>query len=298
MIKTIYKKLFTKICDNTSRQAKSLQAGFSKSFINFQYGESNDNVADIYFVKDSIDKPTIVMIHGGGYISGRKEDLNQFIYEMLKCGNNVINMEYSKCDNKNEIYFPQPVYDFFRLMEVISHEPKISSEINYDKIFLCGDSSGAHIVSLISCIQTNPNLKLDFNLKNGPIIRGNILICPVFGQFNIFKKDFDSIVYGKDPIKEISKTLDVITPLFPPSLIITTKNDFISLPNVRAFEEKAKELNIGYNVINLKDGYKLFHNAPIKYVDQYPHVVERVARFIKDNTDKTLLYNEEEEHSL
>lgn len=64
---------------------------------NIQYGKDEfDNVFDVYYPENCQDKklPTILHIHGGGYVAGSKEQRERYCMLLAKKGYCVINMEY------------------------------------------------------------------------------------------------------------------------------------------------------------------------------------------------------------
>lgn len=87
---------------------------------NIQYGKDEfDNIFDVYYPENCQDKklPTILHIHGGGYVAGSKEQRERYCMLLAKKGYCVINMEYS---NAKKIGFPGPVKDAYELFNYIA----------------------------------------------------------------------------------------------------------------------------------------------------------------------------------
>ncbi|MBO4412577.1 MAG: alpha/beta hydrolase [Clostridia bacterium] len=289
IIKKLYHKLFKFNCGNL-KSNKPVNAYNILEIKNQTYGvDKKNNIFDFYFSNDHKKHPTIFMIHGGGYVAGQKEDSNRFINELLLKNFNVVNFEYTKCDDENKKYMPQQVFEAFECFKVLQKEEKFSSKIDFNNFYIAGDSAGGHIASLIANIQTNDNLKFDFNLTGGPKIKGVILICPIFGpyEFKGFypKNQFHDIVYGKEnDLAAICHSLDVLTNKFPPSIIVSMPNDFLSRTHVKMFCKKAKSFNLPVKFCDIKKGYKLFHDTPVKFADRYPKTMKEIENFIVETS--------------
>ena len=260
-----------------------------KSLFDVQYGEDpQNNIFDFYYPADCDEKlPTILYVHGGGYVAGNKIDINRFVKILTENGYCVVNMEYTKVDGKEHKYLPTPIFEVFELFKFLKNNEQFSKHIDYNNIFLAGDSAGAHIVSLVANIQTNPSLKYDFNLTGGPQVKGLILTCPVLGEFNFgvlpIKNAYFKVLYGEDnPYAPICNNFNVLTDKFPPSILISTQNDFVSIPHANAFSKKAKELGLSLRYCLVQSGYKLFHNSMLKYVEKYPQFVGEICSFVDD----------------
>ena len=288
MLDKIYTKTFSYFCNKASEKAlQKISIDGVTSIYNLKYGKATTNVFDMHFPSDGNAHTTIFLIHGGGYVSGKKEDVNRYIVELLKNNYCVVNMEYSKCSNKNAIHLPKQINEVFDCFKFLSRHIELSSAIDYNNFFIAGDSAGAHIAALVANIQTNDGLKYDFNLTGGPKIKGGIYICPVFGNFKFKglcpKNQLKKLLYGKNnTISEICHNLDILSPYFPPSIVFTTPNDIISRKHTKLFAEKAKENNIPSRIRVVTSGYKLGHNSIAQYANEYPSSMSEIAQFVED----------------
>lgn len=287
-LKDLYKNLFIQNCSKPSKN-KKINSDKIDSFLNIQYGsDKENNIFDFHYPKNSDKKlPTIFAIHGGGYVAGKKEGLNKLIKQIVENGYCVVNFEYSKINEKENKYFPTPIFEFFEMYDYLLKDENISSHIDFNNIFLAGDSAGAHIVSLIANIQTNPILQFDFDLCGGPKIKGVIMTCAIFGDFKFgglpLKNIYTNLIYGKNNrFAKICQTLNTLTDRFPPSMLISTPNDFLSRAHSNLFLKKAKQLDLSVKLCDIKSGYKLFHDSMIDYTEKYPKYVSEVCRFVDD----------------
>ena len=293
------KELYHDIFESDNKKVRKLDIEINEenieSITNIVYGKDEvNNIFDIHFPKGNNEKlPTIFVVHGGGYVTGQKENMNRYVKALVEHGYCVINAEYTKVDGKEKKYMPTPVYEMFDLFNYIEQNTEINRHIDFNNFFLTGDSAGGHIISLIANIQTNPNLKFDFNLKNGPQVKGLILINPVFGQYKFaglpLKNEYHNLMYGaNNVISNICHNFDVITDLFPPTMITSTPNDFVARIHTKMFLKIAKNLNLNVSFYDITKGYQLFHSSMIKYADKYPNFIEKICNFIDNSINNKL----------
>jgi acetyl esterase/lipase len=261
------------------------------------YGpDAKNNRCDIFYPENLKGKnPTIIVIHGGAYIGGDIRSTRKLCKEFAQMGLIVFNFEYTKSDTLEQKYFPTPIYEFYDFYKHITSKRPLADLIDYDNIFLFGDSSGAHIATLITNIQTNDNLKFDYNLQGGPKIKGLILDCPSFGIYNFNnrypKTAYHEVVFGsenkKNPLWEVSHNLDLLTNNLPPILMLSVKGDFVVGAHRKPFLEKAKELELNVEHYTISSGYRLFHSCMIGNIEYYPKCLKLMKNFIKKRYNNT-----------
>ena len=290
--KELYHQIFAAANEVTVENAITFRSNKVDSIFNAQYGDdAKNNTFDLHFPKGCNHKlPTVVFVHGGGYVAGQKQDLNRYVRVIAEAGYCVVNMEYTKVDGVELKYFPTPVFEVFDLFKVLEKDPKFANHIDFNNIFLAGDSAGAHIVSLVANIQTNPMLKQDFNLFGGPKVKGLILTCPVFGEYGFMGKEFKELLYGKkNPLEKLCNNHHLFTDKFPPSILTSTPNDFVAMPQVKSFIKMAKKNNLSVRHCEVQSGYKLFHDSMMRYADKYPILLNEVCNFIEDTINDKLV---------
>ena len=263
---------------------------------NIQYGKDEfDNVFDVYYPKNCQDKklPTILHIHGGGYVAGSKEQKSRYCMLLAKKGYCVINMEYVNAKKEG---FPRPVYDTFDLFDYLKNNKEIKSHIDFDKFFLSGDSAGAHVATMVANIQTNPQLKDDMGLYNGPDIKGCLLTSPALKMFDFnspkLRMLYNTSVLGKDYTEDMDELVDItnnLTTKFPPTIMVSAGNDFIKQHAIE-FCESAKKIGIPTEHYIFTAGKHMLHD----FTMNYPHLKEgqfalnRFDDFIKNVMDSKL----------
>ena len=286
--KNIYHGIWKFAYKFNKRSILSIDEVFTQN--NIQYGaDEKNNVFDIHYPTDMASKklPTIFIVHGGGYVAGKKDNLDSYAKTLASKGFCVVNMEYTKCDGPEKKYFLNQIAEVYDLFDYISEDEKIKSHIDFDNIFMSGDSAGAHIISMVTNIQTNPALKDIFNLSGGPQIKGCILISPMFGPYKIgipVKRQYENIVFGdiNETTKEKCYPFDVLSRHFPPSIMLTFKNDFLVKKHQKEFLKKARKLNLSVEHCEVLKGYKIFHDVITKYPDCYPNCIEKISEFVNE----------------
>ena len=202
-------------------------------------------------------------------------------------------MEYTKCDGPEQKYFTNQIAEVYDLFDYISQNDKVSEHIDFNNIFLSGDSAGAHIASMVANIQTNPALKDVFNLSGNPKIKGLILVSPMFGPYKLglpIKKQYENVVFGKnqdESIKQKCYPFDVLSKHFPPSIMLSFKNDFLVRNHRSIFLKKASQINLSVEHYDVTNGYRVFHDVIMKYPDCYPKCFDKIVGFINRSISNT-----------
>lgn len=262
-------------------------------FVNFYYGEdAKNNTYDVYYPQNGKERmPTIFMFHGGGYVWGQKENTSNFCKLMAKKGFVVFNIEYTKCDKEEKKYFPYPVYEFFKFYKNMTERTKFVDLIDFDNIFLAGNSAGAHIASLVASIQSNQELKLEYGLAGGPRVKGVILTSPSFGVYSFAglfpKKQFHEVVFGekaiRNPLYQYTHILRILTEDFPPTLMFSVKKDAVVGIHKKMFLELAEELNLSVQHYEFKSGFELGHSCMVAHPEKYPMCFDKIQEFVKNS---------------
>lgn len=100
---------------------------------------------DAYFLKEKKQNPAIVILHGGGWKSGNKAQMETFAIEMASKGLSCFNIEFRLSP---EAPYPAAIFDVKKAVQYIKEKAK---EFNVDttKIAVLGCSSGGQMASLI-----------------------------------------------------------------------------------------------------------------------------------------------------
>ncbi|WP_179353708.1 alpha/beta hydrolase [Winogradskyella vidalii] len=125
--------------------------------LNIPYGEATDQVFDLYLPPNRTDETkTIILVHGGGWTSGDKVDMNEFKTFIIEQMSDyaVVNINYRLAD---ETHLPYPM----QIEDISSVVDFLNTNKDYytisDNIGFLGASAGAHLALLWSYAFDNNN---------------------------------------------------------------------------------------------------------------------------------------------
>lgn len=212
---------------------------------NISYGnEGKWNLMDVYYPKGTEGKlPTIVNVHGGGYVYGTKEESRFYCMDLATRGFTVVNFSYRLAPKAK---FPSPLAETNEVMKKIAKNPEYF-HIDLGNLFMTGDSAGAQIASQYCALLTSPDYAKLFGFDMAEVkIKAAAFNCGMYRDF--YKLKPVQLMYdyfGKDE-KRHGEKLDVwkyITPAFPPSFVMSAANDFL-LAEARPFAEFLKSRGV------------------------------------------------------
>ena len=197
---------------------------------NISYGShGTDNLTDIYFPKGTTQSlPTIVSIHGGGYVYGTKEVYRRYGIDLAKRGFAFVNFNYRLAPKWK---FPTPLADTNAVMEWITKNAH-RYHLDPERLFLVGDSAGAQLSSQYAAIQANPEYANLFPLHPAAVtIRALGLNCGMYdqaanaaGERKGIHKDYLGKLPSTDPRFRV---LESIGSNYPPAYLTTSCHDFL-----------------------------------------------------------------------
>ncbi len=237
-----------------------------------------DALLDAYYptsVKNT-DKalPTIVWVHGGGWISGNKGNVADYLKILASKGYTTIGIDYSLAPEK---HYPTPV---IQTNEALAFINKYATTLHVDtnQFILAGDSAGSQIAAQIAAVTTNPDyakiVDITPALTDKQIV-GMLLNCGAY-DVSIINTDGDSqgakllktflwSYSGRkdfldDPAFDEASVIEYVTKEFPPSFI-TAGNDDPLLAQSQVMAKKLKSLGVQVD--------SLFY--PANYSPSLPH---------------------------
>ena len=198
---------------------------------NISYGpHGKDNLLDVYYPEGTAAPlPTIVSIHGGGYVYGSKEVYRRYGMDMAKRGFAFVNFNYRLAPKWK---FPTPLCDTNAVLHwVVKNAHRY--HLDPDRILLVGDSAGAQLASQYAAMWANPVYAALFPLKLPKItIRALGLNC---GLYDMAQRASDprkglSLDYlGRElsPEDPRFRVLESIGNNYPPAFLTTSCEDFL-----------------------------------------------------------------------
>ena len=199
---------------------------------NLSYGPYGKwNRFDIYRPEDAKDKklPTIVSIHGGGYVYGSKTIYRRYCMDLARRGFCVINFKYRLAPRWR---FPAPLEDTNTLLRWVCDHAD-AHHLDPQRLFLVGDSAGAQIASQYATMATSPDYAALFGIQiPGIRILGLGLNCGTYNTAALADGERTGIsldylgrrIRSGDPRLQV---LDHITSRFPAAHITTSYHDFL-----------------------------------------------------------------------
>ena len=198
---------------------------------NISYGSyGTDSLLDVCYPEGtSAPLPTIVSIHGGGYVYGSKEIYRRYAMDMARRGFAVVNFNYRLAPKWK---FPTPLMDTNAVLHwVVKNAARY--HLDPDRIFLVGDSAGAQLASQYAAIWSNPVYGSLFQLKLPKIrVRALGLNC---GLYDIGaraaqpRRGIQLDYLGKDlsPEDPRFRVPESIGSSYPPAFVTTACCDFL-----------------------------------------------------------------------
>jgi len=230
---------------------------------NISYGShGTDNLLDVYFPEGTTGcLPTIVSIHGGGYVYGTKEIYRRYGMDMAKRGFAFVNFNYRRAPKWK---FPTPLADTNAVMEWIVRNAH-RYHLDPDRIIVLGDSAGAQMTSQYAAMMTNPEYGRLFGLKLAKVrIRAIGLVCGLYdlsARASQPRKGMNKDYFGKLPADDPRlRCLESITPDYPPAFIATGTQDFLrplAEPMYQFLREKGVEC--AWKCYGREDDEKIVH---------------------------------------
>ena len=253
---------------------------------NISYGShGKDNLLDVYYPMGTLDPlPTIVSIHGGGYVYGSKEIYRRYGMDMARRGFAFVNFNYRLAPAWR---FPTPLWDTNAVMEWIC---KNAARYHLDpsRIILIGDSAGAQLASQYAAIATNPDYAALFHMTvPGITIRALGLNCGMYDMEERAKGPRKGLaldylgkeVSGDDPRFRV---LDAIGADYPPAFITTACNDFL-----RPYAKPMYELLLSRGV---RAEWKCYGTEEDKTIGHVFHVNIPLPEAIRCNDDAAAFF--------
>jgi acetyl esterase/lipase len=208
--------IFSSCSNDSERVTNDLKTTEFISLTNLTYGTNRDQAYNIYLPKGrNLDTKIILLIHGGGWTSGDKNEMNAFKdfvrQEFPEVA--VVNMNYRLADNNNSPY-PMQLDDITLLVNELGakqNEYQIGTQLG-----LIGASAGGHLSLLWSYARD---------------VRDQVkLVCSIVGPTNLLDNAYQN---STDPIlQELiglfgddQKLLEEASPLYqvksssPPTLL-------------------------------------------------------------------------------
>ncbi|HSX07453.1 MAG TPA: alpha/beta hydrolase [Candidatus Saccharimonadales bacterium] len=268
---------------------------------NLQY-RSNDKDASLnVFYPDGTTAPlpTIVWVHGGGWVSGNKDDMDNYLQILANQGFTTVTVNYTIAPEKQ---YPTPIVQLNAALQYLQQNAQ-RLHIDDTRLLLAGDSAGSQIVAQTADIITSPSyaatMHIDPTLPASKL-KGLLLNCGAYdlalpdysGPFGGFLRTVLWAYSGKkdflhDPNLATASVVNYLTADFPPSFITAGNAD----PLLSQSTELAKKLAaLGVSTSTLF--YPADHQPPLNHEYQFDldiadgrHALQQMVNFAKQRTE-------------
>lgn len=208
--------------------------------------------------------PTIVSIHGGGYVYGSARLYSFYCADLAARGYTVVNFNYRLAPKHK---FPAPLQDTNAVLEWLTvHREKYP--IDMENVILVGDSAGAQLASQYGVICTSPEYAEIMGIRPPEFrLAGLGLSCGMYdpevtarstGAAGSIMRDY----FTKDPERfgEKLRPLKYITDRYPPAYLLSSGGDFL-LENCAPMAEflTGKGVECAYKIYGDKSVGHVFH---------------------------------------
>lgn len=271
--------------DKKRDSAIALPAGVTECR-NISYGPyGKDSLLDVYYPAGTTQSlPTIVSIHGGGYVYGSKEIYRRFGMDMARRGFAFVNFNYRLAPKHR---FPTPLADTNAVLEWVSKN-HLRYHLDPNRIILIGDSAGAQLASHYAAIFTNPEFAKHFDLE-----LPQIKICAL----GLYCGIYDAVEQAEGPRKGLSldylgkeirstdprlQVLSSITPSYPPAFICTAQHDFL--------REKAQPMCDHLTALGIDAVCRCYGTEEATHVGHVFHVNIILPEAVQCNDDAAAFY--------
>jgi pectinesterase len=159
-IKKVFDKLINEYPSIRTIAFKKDSNVIQKNEIVYQTKENRALHLDVFFDTTKKINPTVIMIHGGGWKSGNKEQMQVLAQEIASKGYSCFAIEYRLSP---EALYPAAIFDVKNAIKFIKDNAK-NFHVDVNKIAILGCSSGGQMAALIG--TTNGNLDFE-DTENG-----------------------------------------------------------------------------------------------------------------------------------
>ena len=236
-----------------------------------------------YFAKSNTPKPTLVYIHGGGWLSGTKETRIGFLMPFIQKGWNVVNVEYRLGLGTA----PNAAEDVLKAMQRIAENAE-TYDIDKKNIVLAGESAGGHLALLAGLVNSKAG-------SHPAYVGDELVIKAIIDWFGITDiEKVSTYLNAKNPtgnyalgwigqpqkVADISKTyspIHYITKNAPPILSIHGVDDSV-VPYSQSvlLHEALDKVGTRHRLLSLKGGKHMGFTE-----EQFQQIYEAIFEFLK-----------------
>jgi len=192
----------------------------------FTYDDRHDLALDVHAPPDAADTPAVVVIHGGGWWTGKRKEMARFPDRLARMGYVAATIDYRLVPG---VRFPDPVRDAFcALAYVRAHAEELG--IDPDRVAVLGYSAGGHLAAMLGVAADVVELQ-DDGCPSGRTGAPRAVVSGA-GPMDLTLLDdetthnFVGVPYDKDsPVWKLASPVTHVGPGEPPFLLVHAYND-------------------------------------------------------------------------
>jgi acetyl esterase/lipase len=274
--------LISSCTENASDIGESSISKIDTVLLNVKYGNHPRQIMDIHLPADrDSSTPVIMIIHGGAWKAGQKEDMNMVVQLIKKYWSNVAiaNINYRYASLKDGVHHQEMMSD---IASAFAHLKNNRSRYAIsEKYAMSGASAGGHLAMIYAYSMTN-NIRCIGNIF-GP---SNIRDWDWYSSFNVFLnrkigdvlteyvgKTWDTLAY-----REVSPFWKIDSNSVPTITFHGSLDPIVPVYQSRYLHGKLQSLNVK----NELHEYPAFHSFD---AGQSEDVINKMITFMKINME-------------
>ena len=227
-------------------------------FSDISYDDADpDALLDVYFPQGlgaNETLPTVVWVHGGGWVSGDKNQNDNYFRLIAAEGYTVVSLNYTIAP---EGTYPLATHQILRALDFVSEQGE-SLHINAENLILAGDSAGGQLAAQVATVVTSPvyaqETGFHTSLHAGQL-DGIILFCAALdpnalqGDSPVLSSFINLVMWaytgtkGYDDIMSQAAPISHVTAEFPAAFISVGNGDGLA-PMSYNFAKRLDELGV------------------------------------------------------
>lgn len=176
-----------------------------ETYQNVRYGKTSAEIADLYVPKSGANHPALIMVHGGAWVSGTKDERNYYATTFANAGFAVFNINYRLLNLQTGANpWPAQIEDSQLAVRWLRAHAQ-EYHIDTDRVCAWGDSAGGHLVLLLGTMtKTKPGDRSTMYAEQSSTVN---CVIDLFGPSDLTA---ESAVTLKDVLKSLfgGKTLE------------------------------------------------------------------------------------------
>lgn len=210
------------------------QVNVEKDIVYDEHGIEN-SLLDIYYPKNADkDLPVIMWIHGGGFVSGSKEQTQEYGMALANEGYVVANINYAIAPAQK---YPGPIIQTNQALKYLQDTiAQYGGDMN--RLFIGGDSAGAQIASQTAAVITNEKLAKSMDIHphvDKKQLKGVLLYCGLYNMDRmsepsssfVLRAGIQTVFWSYTGVKDFASfsrldemsTVKQVTPDYPPAFL-------------------------------------------------------------------------------